>query len=259
MGHFGKGPQIPALLAALQTSPQVCHPPAQAGVRHVAAQSGVWHLALSKQGTSPPEVAVCLEISSKSKFLLSARWRRPSNRRSLPLSAAAAVGAPTRILESGHLAHEQAAAGGPEEDRGAVAYVLSKLQVKPLRWQALSEGVGAVTPAPQGAAPVFLLGAYASVHNALSRAKGVTLTGVPPATLCALRRWGGGGAHAPTLPPGAAPDSWLASFEESLAARLPPKLQSALLPFQREGVRYGVQRQGRCLIADEMGVGKTIQ
>jgi SNF2 family DNA or RNA helicase len=36
-------------------------------------------------------------------------------------------------------------------------------------------------------------------------------------------------------------------------------LEAALLPFQREGVRFGLERGGRCLIADEMGVGKTVQ
>ncbi|CAI5510126.1 unnamed protein product [Closterium sp. Naga37s-1] len=41
--------------------------------------------------------------------------------------------------------------------------------------------------------------------------------------------------------------------------RLPIQLQRALLPFQREGVAFAVGRGGRCLIADEMGVGKTIQ
>ena len=40
---------------------------------------------------------------------------------------------------------------------------------------------------------------------------------------------------------------------------MPPVLRKALLPFQVEGVRFGLRRGGRCLIADEMGVGKTIQ
>jgi SNF2 family DNA or RNA helicase len=33
----------------------------------------------------------------------------------------------------------------------------------------------------------------------------------------------------------------------------------ALYPFQLQGVKYGLARNGRCLIADQMGVGKTIQ
>lgn len=40
---------------------------------------------------------------------------------------------------------------------------------------------------------------------------------------------------------------------------MPTPLAKALLPFQREGVRCGVQRRGRLLLADEMGVGKTVQ
>ncbi|CAM9154072.1 unnamed protein product, partial [Choristocarpus tenellus] len=40
---------------------------------------------------------------------------------------------------------------------------------------------------------------------------------------------------------------------------LPRDLRCTLLPFQKEGVLYGLRRQGRCLIADEMGTGKTLQ
>lgn len=41
--------------------------------------------------------------------------------------------------------------------------------------------------------------------------------------------------------------------------KLPLQLKDALLPFQLEGVRFGLKRHGRCLIADEMGLGKTLQ
>ncbi|KAJ6291812.1 hypothetical protein OIU76_023823 [Salix suchowensis] len=40
---------------------------------------------------------------------------------------------------------------------------------------------------------------------------------------------------------------------------LPRKLLDALLPFQLDGLRFGLRRGGRCLIADEMGLGKTLQ
>lgn len=40
---------------------------------------------------------------------------------------------------------------------------------------------------------------------------------------------------------------------------LPPGLEAALMPFQREGVAFGVAHEGRCLIGDDMGLGKTIQ
>ena len=42
-------------------------------------------------------------------------------------------------------------------------------------------------------------------------------------------------------------------------ARMPPSLRAALMPFQAEGVAFGLARHGRVLIADEMGVGKTVQ
>lgn len=42
-------------------------------------------------------------------------------------------------------------------------------------------------------------------------------------------------------------------------ARVPPALRARLLSFQRDGVRFGLRRHGRCLIADDMGVGKTLQ
>ncbi len=38
-----------------------------------------------------------------------------------------------------------------------------------------------------------------------------------------------------------------------------PKMGLELYPFQRDGVAYVVSRKGRALIADSMGLGKTIQ
>ena len=40
---------------------------------------------------------------------------------------------------------------------------------------------------------------------------------------------------------------------------MPASLAKALLPFQVEGVRFAIQHGGRMLLADEMGVGKTVQ
>ena len=40
---------------------------------------------------------------------------------------------------------------------------------------------------------------------------------------------------------------------------MPKPLRGALMKFQEEGVRFGLTNQGRVLIADEMGVGKTLQ
>ena len=40
---------------------------------------------------------------------------------------------------------------------------------------------------------------------------------------------------------------------------IPAALAAALLPFQTAGLRFGLERCGRVLLADEMGVGKTVQ
>mmetsp|Transcript_60366 Transcript_60366/g.112011 ORF Transcript_60366/g.112011 Transcript_60366/m.112011 type:complete len:751 (+) Transcript_60366:73-2325(+) len=37
------------------------------------------------------------------------------------------------------------------------------------------------------------------------------------------------------------------------------KVPDGLLPYQLEGLKFGLSRKGRCLIGDEMGLGKTLQ
>ena len=53
----------------------------------------------------------------------------------------------------------------------------------------------------------------------------------------------------------------LASDEEvdDVMRKIPERLKRALFPFQEAGVRFGLKRRGRCLIGDQMGVGKTLQ
>ncbi|KAJ4968340.1 hypothetical protein NE237_015041 [Protea cynaroides] len=41
--------------------------------------------------------------------------------------------------------------------------------------------------------------------------------------------------------------------------RMPHAVESKLLPFQRDGIRFILQHGGRALLADEMGLGKTLQ
>ncbi|CAM0906944.1 unnamed protein product [Alopecurus aequalis] len=41
--------------------------------------------------------------------------------------------------------------------------------------------------------------------------------------------------------------------------KIPTDVESKLMSFQREGVRFALQHGGRVLIADEMGLGKTLQ
>ena len=42
-------------------------------------------------------------------------------------------------------------------------------------------------------------------------------------------------------------------------AKIPADVRDAMFPFQREGVRFALRRGGRCLIGDQMGLGKTVQ
>ena len=44
-----------------------------------------------------------------------------------------------------------------------------------------------------------------------------------------------------------------------LFERLDKKFIEELYDFQKEGIIFGIQHEGRCLIADDMGLGKTIQ
>lgn len=46
---------------------------------------------------------------------------------------------------------------------------------------------------------------------------------------------------------------------DKLIGKLPKSLLEVLLPFQLDGIKFGLRRGGRCLIADEMGLGKTLQ
>jgi SWI/SNF-related matrix-associated actin-dependent regulator 1 of chromatin subfamily A len=49
------------------------------------------------------------------------------------------------------------------------------------------------------------------------------------------------------------------AIDEEIERRIGDKLWSTLMPFQRDGVRFGVSRDGCVLIGDEMGLGKTFQ
>ncbi|VDL98289.1 unnamed protein product [Schistocephalus solidus] len=54
-------------------------------------------------------------------------------------------------------------------------------------------------------------------------------------------------------------DSEAGSTTDPLTEKLPKALVESLMPFQRDGVRLGLQRGGRILLADDMGLGKTLQ
>ncbi|XP_019885387.1 SWI/SNF-related matrix-associated actin-dependent regulator of chromatin subfamily A-like protein 1 isoform X3 [Camponotus floridanus] len=42
-------------------------------------------------------------------------------------------------------------------------------------------------------------------------------------------------------------------------SKIDKKLVDSLMPFQRDGICFGISKSGRCMIADDMGLGKTIQ
>lgn len=50
-----------------------------------------------------------------------------------------------------------------------------------------------------------------------------------------------------------------AALPRGYGSNIPQRLWSALYPFQREGVTFGLRVAGRVLIGDEMGLGKTLQ
>ena len=50
-----------------------------------------------------------------------------------------------------------------------------------------------------------------------------------------------------------------AEVESLIAQNLPEATFTRLFPFQKAGVRFGIQHQGRLLLGDEMGLGKTMQ
>ncbi|CAI5528607.1 unnamed protein product [Closterium sp. Naga37s-1] len=154
---------------------------------------------------------------------------------------------------------------------------MSFVKVRPIRWQHVA------TEASRGATrlvPVFPLRLYDPLlfslrsippfhtfHPVLPNQQpdqcgrvsvGVRIQGVPVSTLATgpAAASGQGGSRHDGLGQGGS--AWSA-LDREMERRLPGQLRRALLPFQREGVEFAVGRGGRCLIADEMGVGKTIQ
>ncbi|GJP85186.1 hypothetical protein CLOP_g15294 [Closterium sp. NIES-67] len=129
------------------------------------------------------------------------------------------------------------------------------------RLRGMVETAEAVADAEAGEAEATSRGVGANLGSALcSSAAGDTGLEDGSAT-------GSANGSLPGLAPGSAPGLTIGSvrgsarsvLDREMERRLPGQLRRALLPFQREGVKFAVQRGGRCLIADEMGVGKTIQ
>ncbi|KAI3463878.1 hypothetical protein Pfo_020541 [Paulownia fortunei] len=108
-----------------------------------------------------------------------------------------------------------------------------------------------------GKACVYRLYDYHSVLRSLKNCKGIECEEIPWGTLNVVERLSHSFIAGKWIPcrPEHLPDEKV----DELIAELPKTLLNALLPFQLDGVRFGLRRGGRCLIADEMGLGKTLQ
>lgn len=51
----------------------------------------------------------------------------------------------------------------------------------------------------------------------------------------------------------------LDEIKVELTSRIPSDVLEKLFPYQREGIKFGVRREGRLLLADDCGLGKTMQ
>ncbi|CAN6470106.1 unnamed protein product [Victoria cruziana] len=108
-----------------------------------------------------------------------------------------------------------------------------------------------------GIAPVYMLKDYDGVLKCLKKIPLLHLQEIPWKSLAVVQKF----SHAFIA------GKWIACMPghlsdvevDNLLQVLPKKLQISLLPFQWDGVKFGLRRGGRCLIADEMGLGKTIQ
>ncbi|KAG8388752.1 hypothetical protein BUALT_Bualt02G0158000 [Buddleja alternifolia] len=108
-----------------------------------------------------------------------------------------------------------------------------------------------------GKACVYQLYDYHSVLRSLKNCKGIECEEIPWGTFNVIERLSHSFIAGKWIPcrPEHLPDEKV----DELIAELPKSLLDALLPFQLDGVRFGLRRGGRCLIADEMGLGKTHQ
>ena len=89
----------------------------------------------------------------------------------------------------------------------------------------------------------FLLCDYQQLTDGLRRLS-IKVDGIPPIVLNALR-------DTNSKPESKPDDTDLSNVEDCIV--------KTLMPFQKEGVRFGIQHNGRVLIADDMGLGKSIQ
>ncbi|GFP84534.1 swi/snf-related matrix-associated actin-dependent regulator of chromatin subfamily a-like protein 1 [Phtheirospermum japonicum] len=108
-----------------------------------------------------------------------------------------------------------------------------------------------------GKSCVYRIYDYHLILRSLKNCKGIECEEIPWGTLNVIERLSHSFIAGKWIPcrPEHLPDEKV----DKLIAELPKTLLNALLPFQVDGLRFGVRRGGRCLIADEMGLGKTLQ
>uniref|UniRef100_A0A7N0TNK9 DNA annealing helicase and endonuclease ZRANB3 n=1 Tax=Kalanchoe fedtschenkoi TaxID=63787 RepID=A0A7N0TNK9_KALFE len=108
-----------------------------------------------------------------------------------------------------------------------------------------------------GKACVYKLEEYDSVLRCLKKSEQVEFEEIPWGTYNAVERMSHSHISGEWIPcrPEHLPDVKV----DELISTLPKTLLDYLLPFQLEGIKFGLRRGGRCLIADDMGLGKTLQ
>ncbi|GAY55983.1 hypothetical protein CUMW_168260 [Citrus unshiu] len=108
-----------------------------------------------------------------------------------------------------------------------------------------------------GKACVYKLRDYNPVLTCLKNSAGIEVEGIPWVTLNVVEKLSHSidtGRWNPCRP-----EHLSDEVVDEMIGKLPKSLLGVILPFQLEGVRFGLRRGGRCLIADEMGLGKTLQ
>ncbi|TYH80260.1 hypothetical protein ES332_D03G120800v1 [Gossypium tomentosum] len=104
---------------------------------------------------------------------------------------------------------------------------------------------------------VYKLRDYGSVLSCLRKSKDIEIKEIPHLTLRVVETFSHcfvAGQWRPCRPEHLSDED-----VDELITKLPETLFNSLLPFQLEGIKFGLRRGGRCLIADEMGLGKTVQ
>lgn len=108
-----------------------------------------------------------------------------------------------------------------------------------------------------GKACVYKIGDYKAVLKCLKNYNGIEIEEIPKRTLNAIESLSHSFVAGKWMP--CRPEHLSDEKVDELIELMPKTLLDSLLPFQLDGVKYGLRRGARCLIADEMGLGKTLQ